>query len=60
MDYIFTSSPGNAVQLVREELLFRDGLWRQDGSERFWPSDHLPVLHEYAVVPAAMATGAEP
>jgi endonuclease/exonuclease/phosphatase family metal-dependent hydrolase len=49
IDYIFAAAPGGGVSLLEERLLFADGLWRRDGSERFWISDHLPVLHEYAL-----------
>ncbi len=49
IDYIFAAAPGGGVSLLEERVLFADGLWRRDGSERFWISDHLPVLHEYAL-----------
>ncbi len=52
-DYIFVAGAadgaGPGVEFLRETLLFRDGLWHRDGSRRFWISDHLVVLHEYAV-----------
>ncbi len=50
VDYIFVSAPGSDVRFLGERLLFADGLWHTDGSRRFHPSDHLPVLHEYALV----------
>ncbi len=58
VDYIFVSAPGGDVRFLGERLLFEDGLWHTDGSSRFHPSDHLPVLHGYAVDRQSVATGA--
>jgi endonuclease/exonuclease/phosphatase family metal-dependent hydrolase len=55
IDYIFAAAPAGGVSLVEERVLFADGLWRRDGSERFWISDHLPVLHEYALAERSAA-----
>jgi hypothetical protein len=53
VDYIFAAAADSHVWLLREKLLFTNGLWH--GSNRFWISDHLPVYHEYAVYPDTMA-----
>ena len=58
VDYIFVSAPGADVRFLGERLLFPDGLWHTDGSSRFHPSDHLPVLHEYAMSGQSIAAGA--
>lgn len=49
VDYLFVAAPDQDVKLLRERVLFKEGLWRLDGSGRFWPSDHLPVCHEYSL-----------
>jgi endonuclease/exonuclease/phosphatase family metal-dependent hydrolase len=49
IDYIFAAAPGGGVTLQRERVLLAAGLGRRDGSGIFWISDHLPVLHEYAM-----------
>ncbi len=55
VDYIFVSAPYNNVRFRGERLLFAEGVWHNDGSRRFHPSDHLPLLHEYTVTPPALA-----
>jgi endonuclease/exonuclease/phosphatase family metal-dependent hydrolase len=55
IDYIFAAAPGGGITMLDERVLFADGLWRRDGSARFWISDHLPVLHEYALAPRTAA-----
>ena len=49
VDYIFISAPGRDVRFLGERLLFADGLWHSDGTRRFHPSDHLPLLHRYVI-----------
>jgi len=49
VDYIFIAAPGRDVRFLGERLLFADGLWQTDGTRRFHPSDHLPVLHRYVI-----------
>jgi endonuclease/exonuclease/phosphatase family metal-dependent hydrolase len=49
VDYIFISATTRKVRFLGERLLFADGLWQSDGTRRFYPSDHLPVLHKYAI-----------
>ncbi len=49
VDYIFISASTRDVRFIGERLLFPDGLWQSDGTRRFYPSDHLPVLHQYAI-----------
>lgn len=51
VDYIFIASPTKAVSSVGEGVLWRDGIPTIDGSTSFWPSDHLPLLHVFAVAP---------
>ena len=51
VDYIFVSAPNHDVCMVREELLFKQGLPKTNGTGRFWLSDHVALLHEYAVAP---------
>lgn len=53
VDYIFAAAADRHVWLLREKLLFANGLW--NGPDRFWISDHLPVYHEYAVYPDTLA-----
>ena len=49
VDYIFISAPTRDVRFLGERLLFADGLWQSDGTRRFHPSDHLPLLHRYVI-----------
>lgn len=55
VDYIFVSAARGEVRFLGEQLLFADGLWQCDGTRRFHPSDHLPVLHKYAITPPGFA-----
>lgn len=55
VDYIFVSAPYRTIRFHGERLLFAEGIWHNDGSRRFHPSDHLPVLHEYTLSPTALA-----
>ena len=63
IDYIFIAAPGHDVGFLGETLLWEDGLPRQSGRGRFWPSDHLMVHHEYSIMPrnqfAGVSDGAE-
>lgn len=49
-DYLFVSAPDRNVRMLGETLLWNDGLPSKRGNSaaRFWPSDHIPVVHEYA------------
>jgi endonuclease/exonuclease/phosphatase family metal-dependent hydrolase len=51
VDYIFASSPHTKLKLTGhgERRLWLSGLATATGGSRFWPSDHVPILHEYAV-----------
>jgi endonuclease/exonuclease/phosphatase family metal-dependent hydrolase len=61
LDYIFVAAPDRDVLMLRERLLFAHGLWARDGTRHFWISDHLPVLHEYAIGPTpALAASTTP
>lgn len=53
VDYIFVAAAGLDVHLLSERLLFPEGLPRPGSRNprRFWPSDHVPLLHEYALRP---------
>ena len=51
VDYIFVSAPSHDVRMLREQLLFKQGLRNTDGGGRAWLSDHVALLHEYAVAP---------
>jgi endonuclease/exonuclease/phosphatase family metal-dependent hydrolase len=46
IDHIFVSAARGAVQLVQEELFWKEGL--RNGSSRFYVSDHLCLLHVYS------------
>jgi endonuclease/exonuclease/phosphatase family metal-dependent hydrolase len=46
VDYVFVSAPHAPLQFERETRLWLSGLTDRRGN-RFWPSDHVPVLHEY-------------
>ena len=49
VDYIFVAAPQREVVMLGERRLYEDGLVPEPGAERLWLSDHLPLLHEYAV-----------
>jgi endonuclease/exonuclease/phosphatase family metal-dependent hydrolase len=49
IDYIFLAASGCDVRMLGEQLLFGERLPYEDGPGTFWLSDHLLVLHEYAV-----------
>jgi len=49
VDYIFVAGVAHTVSSVGEAILWRDGVLTVDGSSRFWPSDHLPLVHVFAV-----------
>lgn len=49
VDYIFASAPAHELRFQGETLLWADGLPKANGRGTYWPSDHLLVLHEYAV-----------
>jgi endonuclease/exonuclease/phosphatase family metal-dependent hydrolase len=50
VDYIFISSPNKQLQLTQqgEQRLFLQGLTSPTHKSRFWPSDHVPVVQEFA------------
>ncbi len=56
VDYIFVSASHRNITNLGEKLLWKDGLRSKPGSSRFWLSDHVPLLHEYSVSSAALAT----
>jgi hypothetical protein len=56
IDHIFVAAK-LGVELVREKLFWREGV--NNGSSRFYPSDHLLVMHEYAVGGAVAAKEGE-
>lgn len=59
VDYIFVSSPGHDLALLDERLLFVEGL-EAPGARRFWLSDHVLLLHEYALSAPVAAARAAP
>lgn len=49
IDFIFVAGGGpKTVQFLGEKLLWKSGLLTADG-DHFYPSDHLGVIHSYAV-----------
>jgi len=56
VDYIFIATPNaqSEVAHVNEECLWKNGVASATGRP-FYPSDHLPVLHEYRVLNASAA-----
>jgi endonuclease/exonuclease/phosphatase family metal-dependent hydrolase len=60
IDYIFTAASGCELKMMGEKLLFGHKLRHRDGSGRFWLSDHLAVLHEYAIAPRPTLAAAAP
>jgi endonuclease/exonuclease/phosphatase family metal-dependent hydrolase len=61
IDYIFVAATGCNLRMMGEKLLFDEQLRRPNGSGRFWLSDHLGVLHEYAIGrPPTLAASAAP
>jgi endonuclease/exonuclease/phosphatase family metal-dependent hydrolase len=61
IDYIFVAASGCNLRMMGEKLLFGEKLRRRNGSGRFWLSDHLAVLHEYAIGrPPTLAASAAP
>ncbi|MHC4220607.1 MAG: endonuclease/exonuclease/phosphatase family protein [Planctomycetota bacterium] len=58
IDYIFVAASGCDLRMLGEKLLFGERLPRASGSGEFWLSDHLLVLHEYAVGGRATLTAA--
>jgi endonuclease/exonuclease/phosphatase family metal-dependent hydrolase len=49
VDYIFVAGVNRTVSSIGEAILWREGVPTVDGAARFWPSDHLPLLHVFAV-----------
>jgi endonuclease/exonuclease/phosphatase (EEP) superfamily protein YafD len=51
VDYIFISAPPQVVSAAGqgETRLWVNGLTSPIHRSRFWPSDHVPVLHEYSI-----------
>jgi endonuclease/exonuclease/phosphatase family metal-dependent hydrolase len=60
IDYIFTAASGCDLKMMGEKLLFGQKLRHRNGSGRFWLSDHLAVLHEYAIAPRPALAAASP
>jgi endonuclease/exonuclease/phosphatase family metal-dependent hydrolase len=60
VDYIFIAEPRNRTELphVSETCLWHDGVAFTSSGRTFYPSDHLPVVHEYRVPNAATASAA--
>jgi endonuclease/exonuclease/phosphatase family metal-dependent hydrolase len=58
VDYIFIATPGNANSLahVDEQCLWEKGVRFASTGKSFYPSDHLPVVHEYRVLNAGETT----
>lgn len=57
VDYIFAAAPQRDLRFHGETLLWPDGLPKESGHGRFWASDHLLLLHEYAVgTPASVVS----
>jgi endonuclease/exonuclease/phosphatase family metal-dependent hydrolase len=53
IDFIFVAaSPARTLQFVGEQLMWKSGLFKADGAH-FYPSDHLGVIHTYALNPGA-------
>lgn len=54
VDYIFISAPQTELRMVGrgEQRLWLNGLTSSNRRGRFWLSDHVPVLHEYALLNA--------
>jgi endonuclease/exonuclease/phosphatase family metal-dependent hydrolase len=64
VDYIFIGEPGKRTALphLSETCLWHDGVAFKRGNRTFYPSDHLPVVHEYRVPnvpPKAIVASAE-
>lgn len=49
VDYLFVASPDRTIESAGEGILWRDGVPTADGSARFWPSDHVPLLHVFTI-----------
>lgn len=49
IDYVFIATPGADLHSLGEQRLFTSGLPTKNGKSRFFPSDHVPVLHEFAI-----------
>ena len=58
VDYIFVSAEHRPVAFHEELVLYRDGLEPEPGGRRIYPSDHLPLLHEYTIGPPDRIAGA--
>jgi endonuclease/exonuclease/phosphatase family metal-dependent hydrolase len=57
VDYIFIAEPNRTSDLAHmsEECLWKHGVKLASSGKTFFPSDHLPVVHEYRVLNAAPA-----
>jgi endonuclease/exonuclease/phosphatase family metal-dependent hydrolase len=57
VDYIFVAARNRDVKITNadEQRLWVGGLTSDEGSSRFWLSDHVPVLHEYSLHTPAIA-----
>jgi endonuclease/exonuclease/phosphatase family metal-dependent hydrolase len=49
VDYIFVSAEQRPVAFLEERVLYRNGFEPEPGRRRIYPSDHLPLLHEYTI-----------
>ena len=54
IDFVFVAAKQNNLSLAEERVMWKDGLHEADG-DHFHPSDHLAVVHRYAVKPPAIA-----
>ncbi len=64
VDYIFVATPNRKSDLahISEECLWQNGVRMAKTNKSFFPSDHLPVVHEYRVLnaqPTAAVAAAE-
>ena len=51
VDYFFVAAPNRNVDSVGEAILWPHGLLTSDGTARFWLSDHLLLMHVFAIRP---------
>jgi endonuclease/exonuclease/phosphatase family metal-dependent hydrolase len=49
VDYIFIAAPQKKTETIGEAVLWRNGIPTLDGSSRFFPSDHLPLIHVFLI-----------
>ncbi len=51
VDYFFVAAPNRTVDSMGEAILWPHGLLTSDGTARFWVSDHLLLMHVFAIRP---------